>query len=66
MAMMSRRLFAVGFHQPLKLFFEFDFFLEPGIVLQGFQLLELFLKGLFSCTKFSESGQYLYSNSVFG
>ncbi|MOA26937.1 hypothetical protein D3C78_1477690 [compost metagenome] len=57
---------AIGFHQALELLFEFDFFLEPGIVLQGFQLLELFLKGLFGCTKFSESGQYLYSNSVFG
>lgn len=58
--------FAIGFHQSLELFFEFDFFLEPGIVLQRFQLFELFLKGLFSCAKFGESGQYLYSNSVFG
>ena len=53
---------AVGFHQSLELFLEFDFLLEPGIVLQRFQLLELFLKGLFGCTKFSESGQNDYSN----
>jgi hypothetical protein len=29
-------------------------------------LRELFLKRLFCCAEFSESGQYLYSNSVFG
>ena len=58
--------FAVGFHQPLKLFFKFDFFFQAGVILQGFQLGQLFLKGFFCCAKFGESGQNLYSNSVFG
>lgn len=41
--------FAIGLHQGLKLFFEFDFFLQAGVVLQGFQLGKLFLKGFFCC-----------------
>eukprot|EP01133_Synstelium_polycarpum_P012733 gene12733-14943_t len=46
--------FAVGLHQPLQLFFEFDFFLQTSIVLQGFQLGKLLLKGFFCCAKFGD------------
>lgn len=56
--------FVVFAHQRLELFFEFDFFLQASVVLQGFQLGKLLLKGFFCCAKFGESGQNLYSNNV--
>jgi len=51
---------AIALHQRLQLFFEFDFFLQASVVLQGFQLGKLLLKGFFCCAKFGDDGGYEY------
>jgi len=55
----------VGFHQALEFFLELDLLFESGIVLQGFQLGELFFKGQFCGTKYGEFGQDVYLHELY-
>lgn len=49
--------FVIRAHQSLELLLELDLLFQSGVVLQAFQLGQLFLKGSFCCAKFGKSGQ---------